>query len=195
MVITSLREPSDARVGDGASAEARGAARVDPIPVVTPPITPRQAEAAVPLVSIEPSSEPLPSTEPAPGPVAMGPAPIEPSITQTPAAEPFQIPLPMMPGTRVMKRSQRPDAEQGGVIHTLALSVPAPGMQVEAFYRSALGDAKLVVTGGGGEPSSMGSGHRSALRGRGREARVNVNMQQRAGTLRTVVRIIWRTLP
>jgi hypothetical protein len=101
----------------------------------------------------------------------------------------------MMPGTRVMKRSQRPDEEQGGVIHTLALSVPAPGMQVEAFYRSALADAKLVVTGGGGEPSSMGSGHRSALRGRGREARVNVNMQQRAGTLRTVVRIIWRTLP
>lgn len=111
------------------------------------------------------------------------------------AGDAFEIPLPMMPGARVMKRGQRPDEEHGGTIHTLSVSVPAPGAQVEAFYRSALADAKLVVTGGSTERATMGGGHRSSLRGRGREASVHVNLQQRAGTLRTIVRIIWRTLP
>jgi hypothetical protein len=106
----------------------------------------------------------------------------------------FEIPLPRMPGARIMKRGQQPSEEHGGVVHTLALSVPAPGAQVEAFYRSALADARLAVSGGSTQPTSLGSGHRSSLRGRGRDASVHVNIQQRAGTLRTTVRILWRPL-
>ncbi len=118
-------------------------------------------------------------------------SPTEPVPAPAPA---FEIPLPRMPGARIMKRGQQPSEEHGGVVHTLALSVPAPGAQVEAFYRSALADARLAVSGGSTQPTSLGSGHRSSLRGRGRDASVHVNIQQRAGTLRTTVRILWRPL-
>lgn len=171
VAITSLSRTSESSREHVAPAVEAASAPVDATPVVAPPAA-------------------VPHTEPSPVPESPPPAP-----AASPPAAPFEIPLPMMPGARVMKRGQRPDEELGGTIFTLSLSVPAPGMQVESFYRSALADAKLVVTGGSREPTTMGSGHRSSLRGRGREANVHVNLQQRAGTLRTIVRIIWRTPP
>lgn len=194
LAITSLREPSESSRRAPARTLEGVAATVAATPVPTPPAATPHAEPIAPLVSdaTTPSSSEVP-----PEPVATTPATtLEPTTISTPAvAEPFEIPLPLMPGARVMKRSQQPDEEHGGTLYTLALSVPAPGMQVESFYRSALADAKLVVTGGSREPSTIGSGRRSSLRGRGRDAIVHVNLQQRGGTLRTIVRILWRTLP
>lgn len=124
--------------------------------------------------------------------------PLEPSEPPEPppgAAEPpelLEIPLPPMPGARVMSRGLRRDEEHGSWVLKLALSVPAPGPQAEAFYRSAMADAGLTVSGGSGQAGTLGSGHRVSLQGRSRDAIVQVNVQQRAGTLRSVVRIFWR---
>lgn len=209
LAIMSLRERGD----DAAEASASSPSEANE---VAPTVASREvdvaAPATVPAAAPTPAvttAEPLPATDDPPleVPPPSLPLPVEPAASTTtspgpapalaasPAGERFEIPLPLMPGARVMKRAQRPDEELGGTIYTLTLSVPAPGMQVESFYRSALADAKLSVSGGGGEPSSIGSGHRSSLRGRGRDASVHVNLHQRAGKLRTTVRIIWRTLP
>lgn len=124
----------------------------------------------------------------------------DPTSTSTGAPEPAaaeapplaEIPLPRMPGARVMSRGQRKDDEHGDWVLRLALSIPAPGTQVESFYRSALAEAGLAVSGGSREPGSLGTGHRASLQGRSRHASVQINVQQRAGTLRSVVRIFWR---
>jgi len=157
-------------------------------PVEATPPAPPAINGTDDTVERSPSEPPTANVGPAIDPLASAP-------TTTAPAAPFELPLPLMPGARIMKRSQRPDAEHGGVIVTLALSVPAPGMQVESFYRAALVDAKLAVSGGSTEPGTMGTGHHGSLRGRSRDARVNVNLRQPAGKLRTIVRIIWQTLP
>lgn len=185
-------------VGDGSSPKAPPVST----PLVQPTMAPIEAahvDEAISLVPppIDATDDPVElgvTTEPSTdvGPAIASPAPVP---TAAAPAAPFELPLPLMPGARIMKRSQRPDAEHGGVIVTLALSVPAPGMQVESFYRAALTNAKLTVSGGSTQPSTMGTGHRSSLRGRSRNARVNVNLRQPAGKLRTIVRIIWQTLP
>ena len=190
LAITSLRERSD---GSAAAEAVAPEASVELPTSVEPPASVKPPASVELPTSVEPpatvSSEiPIPETD------AAVTATNVPAVAN-PVADPFEIPLPLMPGARVMKRSQQPDEAHGGTLYTLALSVPAPGMQVESFYRSALADAKLVVTGGSREPSTIGSGRRSSLRGRGRDAIVHVNLQQRGGTLRTIVRILWRTLP
>ncbi len=206
LAITSIRERDEAPPPHDRDALASAAAPADVAPVVDAPLDvpgPPSGDlgviealpAAPPAIAVvEPSVPPEASPS---APVATTDAAPTPEPPPAPAAptEAFEIPLPMMPGARVMKRSQRPDEEHGGVIHTLAISVPAPGAQVEAFYRSALADAKLAVSGGSTTRTTMGSGHRSSLRGKGRDARVHVNLQQRAHTLRTIVRIIWQRLP
>ena len=190
-------------VGDPlASSHVDGTPVGDPLADFTPPEgAPLLAVADGSPAAADPIAEPGTATTPA-SDAAGAVAPAEPAASttapptgSTPAAEPFEIPLPLMPGARIMSRSQRPDPEHGGTIYTLALSVPAPGVQVEPFYRAALADAKLAVSGGSTQPSTMGTGHRSSLRGRSRDARVNVNLRQPAGKLRTIVRIIWQTLP
>jgi len=103
------------------------------------------------------------------------------------------VPLPWMPGSRFMRRARRPNDDGVGWLVTLGLSVPAPGTQVEAFYRSALKDEGMKVFGGGGAIGSMGEGHRATLRARGRHASAEVTIHQRPDTLRSVVRIYWRT--
>ncbi len=113
------------------------------------------------------------------------------SATETAGGTPDTIPLPSMPGGRTMHRGQRRDEEHGDWILTHASWVPAPGEQVEAFYRTALQDAGMKVTGRG-RPGASGQGYRATLRGRGRHAKAQITLQQRAGKLRTVVRIIWR---
>lgn len=190
LAIASLYESTEPDPDDATRTGEHVAAHVEAMPAIANPAAPPiSAEPAALPISAEPSSEPffepLPSTEPSPEPIATAPAPVT----------AFEIPLPLMPGARVMKRGQRPDEELGGTIYTLTLSVPAPGMQVESFYRRALADEKLSVAGGSTTPSSIGSGLRTSLRGRGRDASVHVNLQQRAGKLRTTVRIIWRSLP
>ncbi len=103
------------------------------------------------------------------------------------------IPLPRMPGTRFMRRLRQPDDEGDGWLITLGLSVPAPGPAVESFYRSALKDQSMKVFGGKGAPPSDGRGYRSTLRARSKYASADVTINQRAGKLRSVVRIYWRT--
>ena len=103
------------------------------------------------------------------------------------------IPLPRMPGTRFMRRMRQPDDEGDGWLVTLGLSVPAPGPAVENFYRSALKDQSMKVFGGKGAAPSDGRGFRSTLRARGKYASADVTINQRAGKLRSVVRIYWRT--
>ena len=131
-----------------------------------------------------------PTTGAATGSTTADPAPDTATDAPDDALAP-KIPLPTMPGTRTMRTGQRRDEQTGDWIVTHALWVPAPGQQVESFYRSALQDAKMKVSGQG-RPGSLGQGHRGTLRGRGRHANAQVTVQQRAGTLRTVVRIIWR---
>lgn len=106
-----------------------------------------------------------------------------------------RIPLPRMPGTRFMRQARSADEQTGGSLVVLGLSVPAPGSQVEAFYRRALKDAGMRVFGGSDAPSSMGQGHRTTLKGRGKEASAEITIHQRAGRLRSVVRIYWRIKP
>jgi len=103
------------------------------------------------------------------------------------------IPLPRMPGTRFMRRARRPDDDGEGSVVTLGLSVPAPGPVVESFYRSALEDQSMKVFGGKGAAPADGRGYRSTLRARGKHGSADVTISQRAGTLRSVVRIYWRT--
>ena len=198
LAITSLREREDGAAVPGTVASASAGQASGAVPtsasdgpsVATPTVEPTPAE---PTPVVAAAVEPLPATFDPPL-VASAPL-VEPAPVATPPVTAFEIPLPLMPGARVMKRGQRPDEELGGTIYTLTLSVPAPGMQVESFYRRALADEKLSVAGGSTTPSSIGSGLRTSLRGRGRDASVHVNLQQRAGKLRTTVRIIWRSLP
>ena len=197
----STPQAAEAPVGDPpASAHVDATPVGDPLADFTPPQgAPLLAVADGSLAAADPIAEPSAATPPESDAAAAAVAPAAsttaPPTGSPPAAEPFEIPLSLMPGARIMSRSQRPDPEHGGTIYTLALSVPAPGVQVEPFYRAALGDAKLAVSGGSTQPSTMGTGHRSSLRGRSRDARVNVNLRQPAGKLRTIVRIIWQTLP
>jgi hypothetical protein len=69
-----------------------------------------------------------------------------------------------------------------------ALRVPARPEQVEAFYRKALADQGLRVTGGS-TPAQPG---RIFLRGRGRRAHADVAITGRTNRARTSVNIIWR---
>lgn len=213
LAITGLREreggEAEATVASPraptreASVQAPAIATSEAVAPVATPSDPAAGTAALapdptPAAVPSPAAVPTPAAVPAPAAVPSPAAVPAPAAVPTPAAAPaeaFEIPLPLMPGARVMTRGQRPDEELGGTIYTLTVSVPAPGMQVESFYRRALADAKLSVSGGSAEPSTIGSGLRTSLRGRGRDASVHVNLQQRAGKLRTTVRIIWRTLP
>lgn len=207
LAIVTVRERSegDAEGRPGASSEAS----VEPVPAVAGEPVPESAVASAdavptPVASVvdTPITAPLDDVlEPPPLPDVPAPAespaeatPPDPAEPPAAAVEPYAIPLPLMPGARIMKRTHKLH-EAGGTVHTLALHVPAPGRQVEAFYRSALAEADLAVSGGSTRPATMGSGHRSSLHGRGRDATVHVNLQQSAGTLRTIVRIIWRRLP
>lgn len=204
LAITNLRERGggnaerSAVAGDEAGDEASDEASDEVGDEVSDEVGDEVGDVAPTIAPIaEPSTvvttaKPLPVAD---EPIASATTSPPPAPAAGPPVVPFEIPLPTMPGARVMKRTHSPAPEHGGTIHTLSLSVPAPGMQVEQFYRSALVDAKLVVSGGHGEPTSIGSSHRSSLRGRRRDATVHVNLQQRAGKLRTIVRIIWRVLP
>lgn len=106
-----------------------------------------------------------------------------------------EIPLPRMPGTRFMRRFRRPSEEGDGWTINLALSVPASGYQVESFYRSAMKDAGLKVLGRGPGPGAISEGYRAVLKGKSRDAIVDVTIRQRPDKLRTVVRLTWRTQP
>jgi hypothetical protein len=212
LAIDNVREhgDGDAKAQPSASTEASveptPSVQSEPAPTVestlptpvesTLPTPVESADAPIAVLIDDVLESPIPDvpsfTEPTADTVEAVPAdPVGPPAS---AVEPYEIPLPLMPGGRIMKRSHKAH-EHSGTVHTLALFVPAPGRQVEAFYRSALTDAKLSVSGGNPKPSTMGSGHRSSLLGRSRDAIVHVNVQQSAGTLRTVVRIIWRRLP
>ncbi len=105
------------------------------------------------------------------------------------------IPLPRMPGTRFMRQVRRPNDDDDGWLITQGLSVPAPGGQIEGFYRSALADQGLRVSGGGRGGKTVGEGYRGALKGRGKHASVELTIHQRPGKLRSIVRIYWRTRP
>lgn len=102
-----------------------------------------------------------------------------------------EIPLPRMPGARRMHRSAR-RGDDGGWIVSQALSVPAPGAQVEAYYRKALAEAGLRVSGGE-VSASEGWRYRATLRGRSRRVRAELTVRQREGRMMTVARIYWRT--
>lgn len=103
-----------------------------------------------------------------------------------------QIPLPRLPGSRFMRRARRVDEQTGEPIITLGLSVPAPGAQVEAFYRRAMKDAGLKVFGGRYNSASSSDDYRSTLKGRSKYVSAELTIHQRSGKLRSVVRIYWR---
>ncbi|MEX1364024.1 MAG: hypothetical protein AB1Z98_12915, partial [Nannocystaceae bacterium] len=94
-------------------------------------------------------------------------------------------------GSRFMRRFRRPDEGGDGWRITLTLSIPAPGTQVEGFYRSALREQGMTVLGGGGEAGPMREGYRSTLKGRTPSAGAEVTINQRPNRLTTVVRIYW----
>lgn len=103
----------------------------------------------------------------------------------------LEIPLPRMPGSKLMRDDRRPDDDGDGWRLLLTLSVPAPGPQVEAFYRSALHSERMSVWGGGEAGGSMSEGHDATLKGRGHDASAEVTVVQRPGKLRTIVRVYW----
>lgn len=116
-----------------------------------------------------------------------------PTTDTTASGEPLpQIPLPRLPGSRFMRRARRVDEQTGEPIITLGLSVPAPGPQVEAFYRRAMKDAGLKVFGGRYGSAGTSDDYRSTLKGRNKHASAEITIHQRSGKLRSLVRIYWR---
>ncbi len=116
-----------------------------------------------------------------------------PTTDTTASGEPLpQIPLPRLPGSRFMRRARRVDEQTGEPIVTLGLSVPAPGAQVEAFYRRAMKDAGLKVFGGRYTSAGTSDDYRSTLKGRSKYASAEVTIHQRSGKLRSLVRVYWR---
>jgi hypothetical protein len=93
-----------------------------------------------------------------------------------------------MPGTRRLRSTSTPDDEGRGWVLVHALQVPAKPEQVERFYRKALTDQGLRVTGGS-NPAQPG---RVSLRGRGRRAHADIAIAGRGNAARTSVNIIWR---
>ena len=112
-----------------------------------------------------------------------------PEVVAAPTGPAPKFPLPRMPGTRKLRASTTPADDGRGWVLVQTLRVPAKLSQVESFYRKALTDQGLAVTGG----SNPARPNRAFLRGRSRRAHADVTITTKEGKLQTTVRTIWRT--
>ncbi len=108
--------------------------------------------------------------------------------TDPPANAPA-LPLPRMPGTRRLRSTATPAEDGRGWVLVHALQVPAKPEQVETFYRKALADQGMRITGGS-TPAQPG---RVFLRGRDHRAHADITIAGRGSRVRTSVQVIWRT--
>jgi len=98
------------------------------------------------------------------------------------------FPLPRMPGTQKIRTTATRADDGRGWLLVHAVRVPARPEHAEAFYRKALADQGLRVTGG----STTAEPNRIFLRARGRQTHAAVTITSRPGKARTTVNVIWR---
>lgn len=142
-----------------------------------PPKTPGEAATSAPKRPRQSAPEQSPTPE------AVRPRESAPELT-----------LARMPGTNRLRNVSRFDAESGAWVLTQTLQVPAALAHVESFYRRALAEAGLQVSGATTTDDEDGS-KRAFIKGRGRRVHASVSVRQPPNRLRTRVRIMWRVWP
>jgi hypothetical protein len=148
------------------------------VPAVVPDVSP-------PRLDVPETEPPEPEPEPEPETTTKLDVP----SPEEPARAAPRFPLPRMPGTRKLRASATPAEGGRGWTLVQTLRVPAKLAHVEAFYRKALVDQGMSVSGS----STPARPNRAYLRGRSRRAHADVTITGQEGRLQTTVQTIWRT--
>ena len=164
-------------------------------PVAAPPDRHPPLEVSEPVATVDPTPTPEPqpteaNDDPESALAAEGEA--DAKVYPEPSGDPPEMPMPRMPGMNQLRAKDRWDTEDGTWHLTRTWEVPAPAWTAKDFYESALGDLGMSAT-----VADQGADDEHAARfmvkGRAGTTHVQVAIRQTAGTLRTRVRILWRT--